>query len=314
MISRRLLRIKVIKALYSHLSTGGDSLIASQKTLMHSVAKSYDLYHLLLRLIVDVADHAEGVIEQRRKKKLPTQEDLNPNTKFVDNRVVALIRNSESLNGYLESKGLSWAHRGELVRKLYQNLIAKPYYKDYMAEPKRSFPEDVRLVTDFFSNELEDFGYFYEVLEEDSIYWMDEMEFELSQAIKTLKALGREDADLKLQPLYKDPEDQQYVKDLFTTAVVKHGESLAYIEKFISNWDLERVAFMDKIIMLAALTELTGFATIPVKVTLDEYIEISKYYSTPNSGFFINGVMDRIVDDLRKNGRLNKLGRGLVEK
>lgn len=314
MISRRLLRIKVIKALYCHLCTGGDSLIASQKTLMHSVTKSYDLYHLLLRTIVDVADHAEGVIEQRRKKKLPTQEDLNPNTKFVDNRVIALIRGSESLNGYLQSKGLSWAHRGELIRKLYQNMAGKSYYREYMANPKRSFAEDMRLVTDFLCNELEDCDYFYEVLEEDSIYWMDEMEFELSQAIKTVRGLGSGDTDLRLQPLYKDPEDQQYVKDLFVKAVVEHGESLAYIDKFINNWDLERVAFMDKIVMLAALTELTTFPTIPVKVTLDEYIEISKYYSTPNSGFFINGVMDRIVDDLRKNGRLNKLGRGLVEK
>lgn len=308
------MRIKVIKALYTHFCAGGTPFAVSEKTLMHSIAKSYDLYLLLLRIIVDVNDYAEKATAIRKNKLVPTYEDLHPNMKFIENGVIALIRNSESLNKNLESKGLSWAHRSELIKKLYQNLTRRSYYEDYMADPNRSFNDDKELVTQFYCRELEGFDYFYEVLEEDSIYWMDEMEFELSQAIKTIGGIRKEKNDIPLMPLYKDQNDQQFVKELFGKSLLRYDESLRYIEQFISNWDMERVAFMDKIILVTAYTELMEFPTIPVKVTLDEYIEISKYFSTRNSSFFVNGILDKIVGDLKANEKLQKLGRGLVEK
>ena len=281
MISRRLLRIKVIKALYAHLKSESDSLAASEKNLVASIDKTYDLYFHLLSLITEVARYAEERQETAKRKKLPTFEDLNPNRKFVDNAVVALLERSD-------------------------------YYKKYMASSEHSFREDLSLVVDFYSNELEESEMLEDVLDEESILWNDDLGFVLAMVIRTLSGIRQSHRDVKVMPEFKNPDDLLFAKELFAKAALNFDAHLQYIEKFTRNWDVERIAFMDNLIMVTAMTELISFPSIPVKVTLDEYIEIAKYYSTPASSTFINGVLDKIVSSLTEEGRINKSGRGLI--
>ncbi len=307
MLSRRLLRIKIVKALYSHFTTEGLSLLASERNLLFSIRKSYDLYHLMMRLIVDVADYAEMVIEQRKTRLLPSEDDLHPNCRFIENRVIEQLRNSRSLNDYLQKNKLSWSNYPELIRKLYQNLSKRDYYEAYMQQEKSSYSDDKTFVIQFYTHEIEDFTDLYDVLEEMSIFWLDEVEFITSQVIKTIKTFRSSTDDICLLPMLGDDTDMDFVKTVFSKTVVMYRENLAYVESFVQNWDIERFVFLDKILLMAALVEIIECPSIPIKVTMDEYIEIAKYYSSPSSGHFINGLMHRMVQDLREQGRITKL-------
>ena len=313
MLSRRLLRIKDIKALYAHFKSESDSLIVSEKNLLFSIDKTYQLYHLLLYLVVNVQRYAEHRIELGRKKHLPTKEDLNPNLKFVNNRVIAQIGNSDKLLDYLTAQKLGWENYPELIKKIYNNLIEKEYYKTYMGNGKSNYADDQRFVVDFFSNELEDLEVLEEVVEEQSIFWADDIEFGLVMVVRTVQDMREQQKDIPLLPKFRQDDDRQFAIELFRKALVNNAEYFGYIDAHTQNWDLERIAYMDRIIMLATIAELVNFPTIPIKVTLDEYIEIAKYYSTPASSTFINGVLDKIVEALKKDGKIRKEGRGLVE-
>ena len=313
MLSRRLLRVKVIKALYSHFKSDDDSLIAAEKNLVFTIDKTYQLYHLLLSLITDVQRYAERRIEQGRQKKLPTRDDLHPNTKFIENRAIAQIAESTALSDYLAANKLGWGNYPEIVKKLYNNLTSSDYYKTYMEGGNGSYGEDLQLVADFYTRELEDFEPLAEAIEEQSIYWADDTGFALIMILRTLQAMRESDPAIKLLPKFKSDDDLVFAKELFRSSIVHHKEYFEYIDANTKNWELDRIAFMDRIIMLATIAELTTFPTIPVKVTLDEYIEISKYYSTPASCTFVNGVLDKIVNTMKKEGKIVKQGRGLVD-
>ena len=312
MISRRLLRIKAIKALYAHLKSESDSLAASERSFVTSIDKTYDLYFHMLSLIVEVAHYAENRQETAKQKKLPTYEDLNPNRKFVDNSVIALIANSDSVNDYVAAHKLSWAQYPELIKTLFAQLEQSDYYKRYMLSEERSFREDLALVRDFYTSELEDSEALEDVLDEQSILWNDDLGFALIMVERTLSNMRPTHQEVKVVQKFKSEDDLTFAKELFTKAALNFAENTTLIEKFMSNWDVERIAFMDNVILALAVTELTSFASIPVKVTLDEYIEISKYYSTPGSSNFINGILDRIVAQLNAEGKINKSGRGLL--
>ncbi|MBR4996246.1 MAG: transcription antitermination protein NusB [Alistipes sp.] len=312
MISRRLLRIKVLKALYAHLKSESESLMASEKTLVTSIDKTYDLYFQMLSLIVEVASYAEQRQQVAMQKRLPTYEDLNPNRKFVENSVVRLIADSDSVNDYLASRKLSWAKYPELIKTLFTQLEQSEYYQKYMASPERSFREDLALVTDFYTNELETSEMLEDVLDEQSILWNDDLGFALVMVTRTLSNMRASHRDVKVLPKFKSEDDLEYAKELFEKSAINFDRNLGQIEKVTRNWDIERVAFMDNIIMVTAMTELMSFPSIPVKVTLDEYIEIAKFYSTQSSSTFINGVLDRVVAVLNEEGLINKSGRGLI--
>ena len=312
MISRRLLRIKALKALYAHLKSESDSLMASEKTLLASIDKTYDLYFQMLSLIVEVARYADERQQAAMQKKLPTYEDLNPNRKFVENAVVHLIADSYSVNDYLAAHKLSWARYPELIKALYLQLEQSEYYKKYMTSQERSFREDLALVTDFYTNELESSEMLEEVLDEQSILWNDDLGFALIMVTRTLSNMRQSHRDVKVLPKFKSEEDLEFAKELFEKAAVNYDSNLEVIEQFTRNWDIERIAFMDNVIMVTAMAELISFPSIPVKVTLDEYIEIAKYYSTASSSTFINGVLDKVVNTLTEEGRINKSGRGLI--
>lgn len=311
MLSRRLLRIKVVKALFAHLKSGADNMIASEKTLMTSVDKAYDLYFQILILPVEIARYAEQRQELAKQKKLPTHEDLNPNTKFVDNQIIRVIANSDAVNDYAAARKLNWTRYPELIRTLYTQLTESNYFKDYMARPERSFADDRKLLEDFFK-ELQSCEPLDNVLEEMSILWSDDLPYIVMMILRSLSNLRPTHTELKVPAKFKSDEDPQFVRTLFEKSLVNYDSYQDYIEKFTSNWDVERIVFMDNLIIGTAMAELTSFPSIPVKVTLDEYIEISKYYSTPGSSTFINGVLDKIVDSLTAEGRIKKAGRGLI--
>lgn len=312
MLSRRLLRIKTVKALYAHFKSESDSLIVSEKNLVTSVDKTYDLYHQMLWLIVEVKRYAENRIELGKRKKLPTREDLNPNTKFIDNLLVWQVETSEKLTSYLEKKSLGWVRYPELIKNLYNSLVESDYYKAYMENPERSYKEDAKLVEDFYVNEVEDNEMVEDVLEEQSILWSDDLGFALILAVRTIESSRKGQKDLPILSKYKNEDDREFYKELFRKTVVNYDEYQGYIDRFTQNWDVERIAFMDNIIMAAAIAEVLAFDSIPVKVTLDEYIEISKFYSTKGSSHFINGVLDKVIGVLKEEGRINKVGRGLL--
>ena len=275
MISRRLLRIKAIKALYAHLKSESDSLAASERSFVTSIDKTYDLYFHMLSLIVEVAHYAENRQETAKQKKLPTYEDLNPNRKFVDNSVIALIANSDSVNDYVAAHKLSWAQYPELIKTLFAQLEQSDYYKRYMLSEERSFREDLALVRDFYTSELEDSEALEDVLDEQSILWNDDLGFALIMVERTLSNMRPTHQEVKVVQKFKSEDDLTFAKELFTKAALNFAENTTLIEKFMSNWDVERIAFMDNVILALAVTELTSFASIPVKVTLDEYIELS---------------------------------------
>ena len=312
MISRRLLRIKAMKALYAHLKSESDSLAASERSFVTSIDKTYDLYFHMLSLIVEIARYAENRQEMAKQKKLPTYEDLNPNRKFVENSVIALIADSDSVNDYVAAHKLSWAQYPELIKSLFAQLEQSDYYKRYMLSEERSFREDLALVRDFYTTELEDSEALEDVLDEQSILWNDDLGFALIMVERTLSNMRPTHQEVKVVQKFKSEDDLTFAKELFTKAAINFAENTTLIEKFMSNWDVERIAFMDNVILALAVTELTSFPSIPVKVTLDEYIEISKYYSTPGSSNFINGILDRVVAHLNAEGRIKKSGRGLL--
>lgn len=318
MLSRRLLRIKTVKSLYSYFQSGGESLIRSEKELTESIRKSYELYLMMIALIGEVAEVARERIAIGQAKLMPTAEDLNPNRRFVDNRVIALIEQSAALDDAMVRYKAGWSGQEALIKRLYQDMIAAPYYQRYMESPvpeteKEAFAADRRLVVDFLTTHIEDNEYLEEALEEMSMFWVDDISYSLGLAIRTIGLLNETSTDLDVMPMYKSDDDKEYVETLFRKALVCHEEYFGYIDKFTENWDFDRIAFMDKLIMLAAITELVQFPTIPVKVTLDEFIEISKYYSTPGSSVFVNGILDKLVVWLTEQGKIAKTGRGLIE-
>ena len=312
MISRRMLRIKVVKALYAHMKSDADSLMASEKMLVTSIDKTYDLYFLLMSLVVEMAQYAEQRQEAAKNKKLPTYEDLNPNRKFVDNAVIRLLAQSDSVNDYMASRKLSWAKYPELVKALYTQLEQSDYFKKYMTSQESSFREDLALITEFYTRELEESEILESALDEMSILWNDDLGFALIMVTRTLSNMRASHTDVKVLPKFKSIEDLDFARELFAKAAVNFDNYQEEIEKYTRNWDVERIAFMDNLIMATAVAELVTFPSIPVKVTLDEYIEIAKYYSTHGSSTFINGILDKIVASFTEEGKINKSGRGLI--
>ncbi|MBE6190129.1 MAG: transcription antitermination protein NusB [Rikenellaceae bacterium] len=311
MISRRLLRIKVAKALYAHLQSDADNMIASEKSLMTAIDKAYDLYFQLLSLPEALVKYATERQEIAKQKKLPTFEDLNPNTKFIDNQVIRTISVTDAINDRVAKNKLSWVNYPELIRSIYQQLSETEYFKAYMMRDERSFEEDRILVIKLFDL-LADCPTLDDALEEMSILWADDLPYVLMMVQRTLSNMRPSHKELRVAEKFKSEEDPQFVKTLFEKALVNYNEYQQYIERFTANWDLERIVMMDTLIITIAMAELIHFSSIPVKVTMDEWIEISKYYSTPGSSNFINGVLDKITASLTEEGRIKKFGRGLI--
>lgn len=308
MINRVLLRIKIIQILYSFYKGEEKTALMVEKELFHSIKKTYDLYYHLLNLAVVITDYAVSRIESRKNKLRPTQEDLNPNTRFIDNSFVSQLRNNDQFVSYLTANKLSWVNHTDNIKQLYEEIIASSYYTDYMDAEVVDYQADKDLWRKIFKkivlmNEELDSS-----IEDQSIFWTDDMEIVISFVIKTIKRFDAEKGDTQqLLPMFKDEEDVAFAKKLLR-GVIKNGASYReIIDKNTKNWELERIAFMDTLIMEVALSELIDFPTIPVNVTLNEYIEIAKAYSTDKSSNFVNGVLDNIVGQLKQENKLIKV-------
>lgn len=311
MLSRRLLRIKVLKALFAHMQSGADSMSLSEKELIASVDMAYDLYFQMLLLPVAIADYGRKRLELARNKKLPTYEDLHPNTRFVDNRLIRLIAESDSVNDPAAARKLGWTNHPELIRTLYNQLTESDYYREYMQQPETTFEDDCRLLIRFFES-MQDCPALDEVLEEFSIQWCDDLPYIVVMVMRTLENTRKSHTQLKVAPKFKSEDDPAFLRTLFERTLVLYERHRQFIEQIAAHWDVERLVFMDNLIIATAMTELVTFPSIPVKVTLDEFIEISKYYSTPGSSTFINGILDKAVDRLTEEGEIAKAGRGLI--
>ena len=278
---------------------------------MFSIEKSYDLYHLILLLLVDIMNYAVQRTDIARSKYFPTDEEANPNTRFLDNRIIARICNGRRFSQYLETRKISWSNEEELIKSLYRNMLEWDVYQDYMNNPVDSFHEDKNFISRMIVELILPNEYLQQVLEEQSIYWNDDLEFIGSMVIKTLSR-WKENAEMPFLSMFSNDDDRLYVVELFRKTVLHADEYEELIKKFSENWDYERLAMMDIIIMQMAISEAINFPSIPAKVTLNEYIEISKFYSTEKSSYFINGILDKIFALLRADEKIKKTGRGLI--
>jgi transcription antitermination protein NusB len=313
MISRRLLRIKALMAVYAFNRREDDNLSQAEKELMFSIGKTYDLYHYILMLILEIADVANEKIDFALQKRMPTPEDLNPQRRFVDNQLIYQLRKNEQFRSYIATKKLSWANYPHIARNLYNKMIAWEVYSNYMSVEIHNYLADKKfisnLVTDLFANSED----LQSNLEEQSIFWNDDLEYVIAMIEKTLKKFKSDSSErIPLMPLFKNEEDQEFVKILFRKAIMHSKKTSELIDKHTTNWEVDRIALMDILVMQLAITEILEFSEIPVKVTLNEYIEIAKYYCTSKSSTFVNGILDNIVKEIRQDGLLKKTGRGLV--
>jgi transcription antitermination protein NusB len=289
------------------------NLAQAEKELMFSIGKTYDLYHYILLLVLEIADIASEKIDFALQKRMPTSEDLNPQRRFVDNQMIAQLRKNVQFSSYISSKKLSWSNYLHIPRSLYNKMVAWEVYEEYMTTEIHNYSSDkkfvINLITGLFLNSED----LQSNLEEQSIYWNDDLEYVSSMIEKTLKKF-KSDSDEKvpLMPLFKNEEDEEFVKILFRKAILHSEECSGLIDKNTTNWEVDRIALMDILVMQLAITEILEFPEIPVKVTLNEYIEIAKFYCTSKSSTFVNGILDNIVKEIRQDGLLHKTGRGLV--
>ncbi len=312
MLSRRVLRTKVVKAVYAHTQCEGSTPVSSEKNLTLSIDRAYDLYFHLLALVPEIAEYAAERIRIGENKKLPTYDDLHPNRKFVENKVIIRLAEDENLQAELKSRKLSWKNHRDLIVALYNALIRQPFYQKYMLSEERSFREDAQLVSDIYMTMLEEFEPLETVLEEQSVLWNDDLGFLLTMVSRTVLSMRERHEVVKLMPQFKSEEDLDYAKSLLRYTIAGYDRISLLLDNSMSNWDIERVALMDKIILVTAIAEAENFPSIPVRVTMNEYIDIAKCYSTASSGSFINGVLDKMITRLTEEGKIIKSGKGLL--
>ncbi len=307
MINRVLIRLKVVQILYAYYKNSGKSVKTAEDEVFFSLSKAYDLYRHLLLLMPAVTHYAADRIEFNRTKLRPTEEDINPNTKFVDNRFIAQLRCNEQLQKFAEKSKINWVDHSDFLRSTLDKIEASEIYKEYMASPESSYDEDRELwrklyKTFIFENEDLD-----AILEELSLYWNDDKPIVDTFVLKTIKRFDESDgAECALLPEYKDLDDMDFTRKLFRAAIANADVCRTLMSDNSKHWDMSRLAFMDVIIMQIAISEILTFPNIPVSVTLNEYVEIAKYYSTAKSSSFVNGLLDTITKKLREEGRIDK--------
>ena len=315
MLNRRHLRIKVLQMLYSYFNDedSTDTQLA-EKNLLSSIERIYDLYIYLLLSFQVVREVALNKQDERKKKLRPTKEDLYPNLKFVDNQIISLIKSSVDLNQLSENRKINWDNdeKREIYRKIFIEIEKSEVYFEHMNNDEKGFEADRNFLIQLFKAEIANSPLIYDFFEDEDIHWMDDIDLACSMVIKTIKSTKEDTFDV--MPLYKANDDEKaFICSLLKETIKKDAENELMIENLVENWEFERIAKMDVLLLKMAITELQCFETIPTKVSINEYIEISKYYSTPKSNVFINGILDKSVNLLSKENKINKSGRGLIQ-
>jgi len=314
MLNRRHLRVKVLQVLYAFFQSGNDDLASGEKELFNSINYTYKLYLYQLLLISEIGFAAEKYFDGLKYNKLHYSNNFNFGSKFLNNSVIKLLCNSNKLHKKCKDKNVSWAGDHDFVRKVFSNIRNSEIYSNYVNSEEHTFEEDKKFILDIYQKLICNFEMLHHYYEEKSIYWIDDWELIVKMTIKTLKSIKEGDQDLELINLYKDEDDKEFARQLFNKTILNHKHFDPMISEKTKNWDIERIALMDIIIMKMSLTEFLEFPEIPVKVTLNEYIELSKMYSSKKSKVFINGVLDKLVADLEKENKIKKTGKGLIDK
>ena len=312
MINRRHIRVKVMQSVYAMQQSHNDDIIREEKFLKHSILKMFDLYVLNFQLIIEVQKLAAKKIALSKKKILATKEDLKPNTKFLENKLINTISESISLESYLElNKLINWELDNEYVKIVFEELQKSDLYKKYLDTLEDSFKIDKAFVMDFFKEIIAPNEKLAEYYEDKMISWVDDIPFVNTWVVKSLSK-HKNDQTFTLGSLYKDKDDEDFVSELFKKTILKHKEYEIDITDKTPNWETDRIADIDMILIKMAITEFLNFPSIPTRVTINEYIEIAKDYSTSKSSYFINGVLDKISKEFTKDKRIVKIGRGLL--
>jgi len=304
-----------VQMAYAHYQKGEVSIQQTEKELFHSIAKSHEMYHAFLLLLLELKNFAENRIEVRKQKKRPSEEDLNPNLRFVQNAFMEQLANNRSLLNYNAQNGTPWVNHPETIKGLYNTISESDMFIEYMNSESGDYELDKRFIAKLVEKVIAPFESLYSIFEEQSVYWNDEVEFVISMVVKTIKGFTEEGEENEtLLPEFKDAEDEDFVKRLYRKTLVNKEDHMALIKQFTKNWDFDRIAYLDIILMQVAIAEILEFKNIPINVSLNEYIEIAKFYSTNKSGMFINGILDKITDHLIAEKIINKPGKLSVKK
>lgn len=311
MLNRRHIRIKVLQAFYAFSQSNNDDLRKGINEFNLSINKTYDLYIYLIQIFIPLKRCANIKIEESKRSFLE-KEDISFSKSFVDNQVIHQIESSKLLEKVVNDSKISWVGdvENDLVKKLFKAIYNSESYQEILVAENKSFENQKLSIIKLFKEEICNYDLLHHFFDEKSIYWQDDLDHVSSMIIKTLKSI-KEDEDLVLMSLWKDDE-KDFALNLLSKAITNKTENDQVLQTYSKNWESERLAKMDSLLMNLAVTEAKEFSSIPLKVTLNEYIEISKFYSTPKSNGFINGVLDKIFLDYKKEGKLKKVGRGLI--
>lgn len=305
-----------MQALYGFFQSEGGDMPKGERELLRSIDKTYELYIYLLLFFEELVRVAGNKIETAKEKYLPSYEDLNPNMRFINNRLLVQLAASNKLKKEGEMRKISWQSDAEadIIREVWEKVKNWDRYKEYMKSEDDSYAADQEFVIDLFRKFIADDDSVEHFIEERNMHWPGDLNMAVAPTIIRTLEMASETREPQLAPLFKDPEeDKQFILDLYRKTIVDNDVCEKLIAEKTKNWEVERIAVMDVILMKMAIAELMHFTSIPVKVTLNEYIEISKTYSTPKSKQFINGILDKLVIDFRRDGTMQKTGRGLME-
>lgn len=303
-----------MQSLYAYFLSENNNFANGEKELNTSIERVYELYIYQLTTLLEILFQSEKSLEDAKLKHLPTKNDLNPNFNFIDNKILNVLKNNVELKRKINTYKVNWNNEHEVFKKIFLEIKASEYYKDYL---KVQNP-DIHVQKDFIVKILRKFvfsnGYLNQWYEDKCIYWNDDIELVNLTIIKTIKSIEADtDEYFTLFPLFKDEEDREFSKLLFRKTISNYPLYDEYLDKKLQNWEIDRIAMMDLLLMKMAICEFIEFPSIPVKATLNEYIDISKMFSTAKSSIFINGILDKVVFELTENEKIVKTGRGLIE-
>lgn len=318
MLSRRQLRIKVLQALYAFSQSGDDRINIGEKQMFTSIEKLYDLCFWQLSILEEIVDFAKIRIEESKHKHFPTPEDLNPNTKFVENTFIEKLSANRVYRKIVDKLKINWIDERELIRKIYIQIKNSQEYKLYLDSKEKSYEEDREIIIKLFKKHVTKLDSLESFYEDKCIYWTDDYHTANSLTIKIMNAIEEKSDEFQTLPSIlksqnePDNEDKEFVLGLYRKSILNSEKLEKRIAEKAVNWEFDRIAAMDILILKMALTEIIEFSSIPVKVTMNEYIEIAKMYSTPKSSIFVNGILDKLVAEMSRNEEIKKSGRGLI--
>ena len=307
MINRTLIRLKIVQLIYAFYQNGGKNIDMAEKELLFSLSKAYDLYNYMLLLIVSVSRYAFQDVEHQEQMNRVGHINKTVSHRFADNQFAAQLEKNKQLQEFVDAKKKSWNNDIDYIKKLYADILQSEYYQEYMALEKVTYADDRELWRKIYKNIVMKDERIDEILEDQSLYWNDDREVVDTFVLKTIKRFDPANgANQELVPEYKDIEDQEFAIRLFRRTIMYDAYYRTLISQSVKNWEFNRLAYMDVIIMQIAVAEILSFPQIPVSVTINEYVEIAKWYSTPKSGGYVNGIIDSVAKKLKKENKLSK--------